>query len=477
MAKKRKVKKIVRYRRPLNINIGMIIFFLIFVYMSFYVYTYIRRDKTQFYEVKEGGIVNDKSYTGLILRQEEIKYTDRAGYANCYIREGKRASVGTRVYSVDETGSLSEFLESQLAANGEISDRDMTELKRQLSSFSQSYSDQHFSQVYDAKYSLDSSVAEFMNLNSRDDLDSALAEAGISYQQVRSDQSGIVSYIIDSYTDKEGNTKFYSDLTSASITEEAFDRSGYNKTITKSGELLEKDGPAYKIITSEQWSLVFQLTEDDVKEYSSMENLEITFPGYGLTINGKFTISAGADGKSYGKVDFDKYLVQFASERFIKFEVNADPVQGLKIPVTSVISKDFFLVPIDYLSQGGDSSDSGFYKEVYSDKGTSVVFVPTTLYSSNDQYYYINISEDGELKAGDYIVKPDAGDRYQLGQTASLQGVYNINKGYAVFKQIEVLSSNEEYYTVKKGTRYGLSVYDHIVLNANTVYEGAIVYQ
>ena len=68
----------------------MIIFFLIFVYMSFYVYTYIRRDKTQFYEVKEGGIVNDKSYTGLILRQEEIKYTDRAGYANCYIREGKR---------------------------------------------------------------------------------------------------------------------------------------------------------------------------------------------------------------------------------------------------------------------------------------------------------------------------------------------------------------------------------------------------
>ena len=156
----------------------------------------------------------------------------------------------------------------------------------------------------------------------------------------------------------------------------------YNKTITKSGELLEKDGPAYKIITSEQWSLVFQLTEDDVKEYSSMENLEITFPGYGLTINGKFTISAGADGKSYGKVDFDKYLVQFASERFIKFEVNADPVQGLKIPVTSVISKDFFLVPIDYLAQGGDSSDSGFYKEVYSDKGTSVVFVPTTLYLS-----------------------------------------------------------------------------------------------
>lgn len=47
MAKKKKKQnnKIIRYRRPLNINIGMIIFALIFVYMSLSVYTYIRREK------------------------------------------------------------------------------------------------------------------------------------------------------------------------------------------------------------------------------------------------------------------------------------------------------------------------------------------------------------------------------------------------------------------------------------------------
>ncbi len=44
MAKK-KNRKVVRYRRPLNINVGMIIFALIFAYMAFYVYTYVRRDK------------------------------------------------------------------------------------------------------------------------------------------------------------------------------------------------------------------------------------------------------------------------------------------------------------------------------------------------------------------------------------------------------------------------------------------------
>ena len=52
MAKK-KNKKVVRYRRPLNINVGMIIFALIFLYMAFYLYTYLRRDKVEFYEVVE----------------------------------------------------------------------------------------------------------------------------------------------------------------------------------------------------------------------------------------------------------------------------------------------------------------------------------------------------------------------------------------------------------------------------------------
>ena len=96
MAKK-KNRKVVRYRRPLNINVGMIIFALIFLYMAFYLYTYLRRDKVEFYEVVEGSIVNDTRHTGIIFRTEEPKYTDRAGNINFYRREGKRAAVGTRV--------------------------------------------------------------------------------------------------------------------------------------------------------------------------------------------------------------------------------------------------------------------------------------------------------------------------------------------------------------------------------------------
>ena len=104
-----KNKKIVRYRKPLNINVGMIIFAMIFVYLSFSVYTYLRRDHVQFYEVVEGSIVNNKEYNGILFRDETVENAPQTGYVNYYVREGKRAGAGSRVYSLDETGELGNF--------------------------------------------------------------------------------------------------------------------------------------------------------------------------------------------------------------------------------------------------------------------------------------------------------------------------------------------------------------------------------
>ena len=82
-----KNKKIIRYKKPLNINVGMIMFAVIFVYLTFSVTTYFRRDRIQFYEVTEGSIVNDRSYTGLIFREELVGTAPQSGNINYYIRE------------------------------------------------------------------------------------------------------------------------------------------------------------------------------------------------------------------------------------------------------------------------------------------------------------------------------------------------------------------------------------------------------
>ena len=73
------------------------------------------------------------------------------------------------------------------------------------------------------------------------------------------------------------------------------------------------------------------------------------------------------------------------------------------------------------------------------------------------------------------IQKPDSDEQYTLSKTAKLKGVYNINRGYAVFRQIDIIDQNEEYSVLQTGTSYGLSLYDHIALNGNEISEGELI--
>ena len=83
-----------------------------------------------------------------------------------------------------------------------------------------------------------------------------------------------------------------------------------------------------------------------------------------------------------------------------------------------------------------------------------------------DDNYYVDINEFSE---GDYIVRKNSSNKYRIEETASLQGVYNINKGYAVFREVTVIAENEEYCIVADDDTFGLAQYDHIALDADTV--------
>jgi len=55
------------------------------------------------------------------------------------------------------------------------------------------------------------------------------------------------------------------------------------------------------------------------------------------------------------------------------------------------------------------------------------------------------------------------------------EGVYNMNKGYAVFKRIERLTDLEDYILVKGGLPGGVALYDHIVLDVSAVTKDVIL--
>ena len=84
---------------------------------------------------------------------------------------------------------------------------------------------------------------------------------------------------------------------------------------------------------------------------------------------------------------------------------------------------------------------------------------------------YINASI---CKAGSTITHGK--NSMQLEKTTKLDGVYNCNQGFCEFRRIEKLYSNDEYSIVSKDTKYGLSTYDHIILNPSIISEDEIIY-
>lgn len=48
-----KNKKVVRYRKPFNVNIGMIIFIIIFIYLIFNIFSYMTTEHISTYEVEQ----------------------------------------------------------------------------------------------------------------------------------------------------------------------------------------------------------------------------------------------------------------------------------------------------------------------------------------------------------------------------------------------------------------------------------------
>lgn len=171
-----------------------------------------------------------------------------------------------------------------------------------------------------------------------------------------------------------------------------------------------------------------------------------------------------------------KGMVRYASERYVEVELLLSEDTGLKTPNSAITEKEFFTIPVGYFIKGGDSDSTGILVDHTDKDGNhSSAFVSPTIYYATDDFYYI---DSESVSAGDVLVKTDSKDTYVVGsQTASLQGVYNINKGYAVFKQIDILYQNEEYSIVKTGTTYGIMQYDHIALDGGKITENQLIKQ
>ena len=456
--------KIRKYRKPLNLNIGMLIFAVIFIYVCGCVLLYFQTSHMVRYEVQKGSLATNKIYRGVVVRDETIVNSNSAGYISYYANEGERVAVSDLVCVVDETGRLNDALTNLGLQENTLSDRELLEFRSELMNFSHSYDKRHFAEVYDTRNTLSNMVHKLANvslLEHADKLSDGMGVASI-VNRCYSPMTGVVSYWYDGYEN----------LTADQVTEDVFKRDDYDsrKVYMTGNTLLKKGDPAYKLSTNENWSVVIPVeSAEKGMELEQEGYIKVRFLKNQYESWGKVKHLSNGDGKHYLQLTFTNSMITFISDRFLEIELLLDDVTGLKIPNSAIVDKEFFLIPEEFVTPEGDSGKGQVLRQYVMENGdVSSKLYDISLYSFDDTTgeYYVDATI---LDAENVLLKEDGQETFVVSRRATLTGVYNVNNGYADFRQINILSQNDEYAIVKANTRYGLNVYDYIALNAQSV--------
>ena len=458
-----KGKKVVKFHRTFRLNMAVIVFLVIFFYMLYNIFRYFTTPQVAVYEVSLGSIAQDTLYTGAIVRDEKIFYTEKAGYINYYNRDASRVGVDSYVYSIDGDGSF--YRQVMQQPDGQLfqAEGSYDKLEETAENFVLGYSDVSFHQAYCFQQEVVAELMEAASANALSMLDGQAGDtAGI--QLYKAPEPGIVVYNIDGL---EGVTleNFDSDL---------FDQDAHEKNNLISREQVAAGDAAYKMITSEAWSLVVPIDEKLAKDLERTEHLQVRFKKDDSMAWGASAIVSHGE-EHYLTLSFQDSSLRFATDRYLEIELASSEASGLKIPTSALTKKKFFLIPKGYYTTDEETGAQGVLLRRQNSKGETVTkLVEATIIGKKKKSYYIAGSK---LEKGEAIVHPKTGERYLLQKQKTFWGVYNINRGYAVFRRIKILAENNEYTVVDTATDYGISLYDHIALDASAVREYDILQQ
>lgn len=454
------------YKKPINLNIGMIFFAVILIYIIICVYMFFSQKQIYGYVVQNGSLSESNIYEAIALRDETVITSPYSGYINYFAKEGERAGANKLVCTIDESGQILELVSSAEGEEVLLSDNDLTEIRNEVADFSASFSKNNFSSAYDFKFNVQGSVLKLANSNLLGNITELYGSSiGSSINVCNAPGSGIVIYSTDGFENYQ----------SADISGEWFEKENYEKSQLINNDIVEKGQPIYKLSTNENWRLLFPLESTRAQELLEEEYVKVKFLKNQTESWGKVNVITGLDGETYVELTFTNSMITFATDRFVDIELITDIETGLKVPNSSIVEKEFFLIPSDFVEKNGSGGEMGVLRETYNEDGSVVPeFIEVNIYNEENDEYYV---DDTVLRIGDTLLKTDSTDTFTVSKAGTLVGVYNINKGYADFKQIQILNQNEEYSIIKSNTNYGLIAYDHIVLDAESVNEDEFIYQ
>lgn len=459
-AQSNKEQSNIRKFRKAHVNLGTVIFGLVFVYLFFIVLLYFTRNRVSIYEVTTGNIVENQSYTGLALREEKVIYTNEGGNLSYIAHEGSKVGLRTAVYSVTQGESLSQSIQNQSESISAISDEDYDTLYNDVKNFAAGFERNHFDDVYSFKSTFTSSLLNVLHSGAYSQDASLVSQYGIHYGE----DSGVVIYNIDGLET----------VTTESFRPDMLLRNKYPIEDFKERDVVSPGEPIYKLVTNEPWQVIIRIDDSQKKKYEDDDYVEVRFMKDYTTAWAqieKFEV----DGESFCCLKFTNSMIRFATDRYLDIEVLLDSTSGLKVPNSAIVEKEFFTVPMEYIAVDEEQNKMGIYIYKEGKNGSATEsYKEITPYNITEEEAFLDMTS---IDSGTIIVKKGTSEQYCIEKIGKLVGVYNVNKGYADFNLVTVEYQNDDYSIVKANESYGLTQYDRIVLDGSSVNDEETIYQ
>lgn len=454
-----------------------------------------KKPKLAIYDISSTEMfIGDNYKTALIIRSEEDVNASQDGFVRYFAGSGTRAKVGDSIFSMSDRSDI--ISDDTLKDNSTFSEASLSKLTTLIEKYEKNEASYDFYEVYDVKEDFESEIVT-LSMNESFDMQSKLVgNSDGSLYTYYALNSGIVSYDVDTFDGISLDT-----FTSATFT-----RTGVNVESVRTNRRQYKTGDKiFKMVTSDTWYLVFPITDEQYQQYyydknaiKSPKTIDFRIEDDNLYISAPYEVIT-RDGENFIVITMYNYIANYLDHRFLEIAIGDMNQNTLKIPATSLVKKRYYQIPENYVVTKKEAEDAGAYIDDVqlsifkngnavnlSDKAKGVIhhvittegvvtdsFYPINALFNDDDYYYSEYFE--ELGNSFVILEPENLTEY-IPSVTEIEGVYNVNKGYASFRRIERVKSNGEYILIRDDSVGGPRLNDHIGLVGNLFEENKIIY-
>jgi hypothetical protein len=487
-----------RKKRPVNyplIFIILAVFILVVAYMVQGLYAYANRQVIPTTSVQYGSVDAPVIYSGVLLRDERVYTSPATGTALFYYNDRERLKPSAVVCAIQESEAAAQLAQdiqdldlrilSMQDRRQEISifSEDVERINVQMAEAVVQHAGAYMSQDLPGLYALQDALGRSLALrnqmllsedrgslrdmidmkkNFQSELDKHLATVSI--------QTGGV---LSCYTD--GLEEQFTFAAAQSLTPEQTRMTAESASVGR-GTDAQAGAPLFKIVESNQWRLAFYVPLGRLQDWQAGDTRTLYLQNSGAYAAVQMTVEAlePRGDQIFVLMHSTKGLLDFLTLRGVKLKTENSEQKGPKIPNGAIVERTVLKLPADFLQneakrlyvkrqgQGGAVEEVAVRKFSEKDEGDGSVYV---------------FQNPAGLRLGDVLVANGAA--FTVAEAENVKGVYLVNNGYAVFRQVllnDAIPESLGYAILPPALNKNIRAYDEIVSDARNIEDGQQIY-